>query len=263
MPKFVAVVGGDHSENKAVIQKLVSVLKSRGHHVAMIKEMKSIEALGIPEGSGETMEFRAASEEIVVASPLAQTAMFIKKKLCLNELVPFLDEMDYVLLEGFDKEKVFAKIIVAKTALEAASFSDGLAIAISGSVAETKDQTQVSAFEIPLFNIECQAEELANVVEEKAFVMLPNLKNCAFCHPVGECGYVTCYENAKAIVSGKSKTKGCPLTVKEKFIIEVNGVKVPLKDFPQMILQNMILGMLSSLHGTDDVKTVKIEIEKE
>jgi molybdopterin-guanine dinucleotide biosynthesis protein B len=261
MPKFVAIVGGKKSGKTVVIQQLVPVLKSKGYHVATIKEMKSIKTIDIPEASKDTWKHSEAGAEIVVTLPLDETVLFLRKKLSLNEIVPFLNEMDYIILEGFDKEKVFPKIIAAKTAEEAASFSDGLAIAISGIIAEIKEEKQkATTLRIPLYSIKTQTEELANVVEEKAFEMLPNLVNCAKCHPVGECGYPTCYDNAKAIVSGKSKARRCPLSQKEKFIIEVNGVKVPLKNFPQMIVQNMLLGMLSALHGTGDIRTVKIEM---
>ena len=263
MPKFVAVVGAKHSGKTVIIQQLVPVLKRRGYHVATIKEMKSAKTKAAPKTSKDTLKQSEPDAEIFVASPLNETTLILKKKISLKEIVPFLNGMDYIVLEGFDKEKVFAKITAAKAAREAASFSDGLAIAISGRVTETKQETQkASALQIPLFNIKNQAEELANVVEEKAFSMLPNLLDCAKCHPVGECGFPTCYDNAKAIVSGKSKARCCPLSQKEKFCIEVNGVKVPLKNFPEAIIQNMLLGMLSSLHETEDIESFKIEMNK-
>ncbi len=263
MARFVAVVGGKHSGKTTTVQQLIMVLKGRGYRVATIKEMPNRESIDVPADSHDTWKHGEAGADIVVASPQNETVMFIKRKLGLNEIAPFLQDADYVVLEGFREAKILPKIIAAKTADEAVSFSDGLTIAISGILAESVTETKrVSELQTPVFSSKTQAEALADVVEQKAFTILPNLVDCAKCHPVGECGYPTCYEYAKAMVSGKSKIRCCPLDLKENFIIEVNGNKLPLKDFPQTIIQNMLLGLTSSLHGAKNIKTLKIEINQ-
>jgi molybdopterin-guanine dinucleotide biosynthesis protein B len=90
-----------------------------------------------------------------------------------------------------------------------------------------------------------------------SFPKLPNLFHC------GECGYPTCYDMAKAIVKGEPQAKGCFLTQKQDFVLEVNGAKVPLKEFPQQILQSTLEGMILSLGGIPPIKTLKIEVKKE
>jgi len=263
MTKYVAVVGTKNSGKTAVIQQLIAALKQRGYHVGSIKEMDCINKIDVFKASKGDWNHSEAGAEIVFASQLSETVLFLKKKLSLNEIIPFLGKIDYVVLEGFDKEKVFPKIIVAKTAEEVVPYLDGLAIAVSGLLAETEAEAQkASDLSIPLFNIKTQVEELADLVEEKAFTMLPNLPGCATCHPVGECGYPSCYEHAKAIVSGASKLRVCPLKAKENFTIEVNGIKLPLKDFPQKIVLNALIGMMSSLHGGKEIKSLKIELRE-
>ena len=261
MTRFIAIVGAKQSGKTKIIQQLVPALKSRGYRVATIKEMSRIQTIDTPEAAKDTWKHSEAGAEIVVASPQSETVLFLKKKLSLNEIVPFLQDLDYVILEGFEKEKVSPKIIAARTAEEAASFSDGLAIAISGIIAESVVETnKVSELKIPVFNGNTQLEKLADLIEQKAFAILPNLVGCTKCHPVGECGYSSCYEHAKAIVSGESKARCCPLGSKDNVTIEVNGVKLPLKNFPQMIIQNVLIGMFSSLHGAEEVRTLKIEM---
>jgi molybdopterin-guanine dinucleotide biosynthesis protein B len=263
MTRFVAVVGEKHSGKTTTVQQLIIVLKSRGFRVATIKEMPNIASIDTPAATHDTWKHGEAGAEIVVASPQNETALLIKRKLGLNEIAPFLQNIDYVILEGFEKEKTIPKIITGKTAKETALFLDGLAIAISGILTESTTETKkASKLQIPVYNAITQAEQLADLIEQKAFTILPNLSNCAKCHPLGECGYLSCYEHAKAIVSGKSKLRCCPLDLKEKCVIEVNGIRLPLKDFPQTIIQNILIGMASSLHGAEKIKTLKIKINQ-
>lgn len=262
MRQFIAVVGGKHSGKTTIVEKIVPVLKTRGYRVATIKEMVSIQMIDSPEAAKDTWRHSKAGAEIVVALPKAETVLFLKKKLNLNEIVPFLADTNFVVLEGFDKEKVFPKIIVAKTADEAMTFQDGLAVAITGIISESNTETKAAVkIGIPIINANTDAEKLADIAEKSAFTMLPNLAGCASCHPTGECGYVNCYEYAKAIVSEKTKARNCPLDFKDNLLIEVNGVRLPLKDFPQTIIKNALLGMMSSLHGAEEIKTLKIEIK--
>lgn len=250
MARFVAVVGSKKSGKTALIQQIVPILKNRGYHVATIKEMSCTQMLETPE----------SIVELVIACPQNETALLFRKKLSLNELVPFLNDIDYVILEGFENEKLFAKIIVANTADEVTSFSDGLAIAISGNIANCRSDFAHLSLKIPVINGTLDADKIVDVIEQKTFTLLPNLVGCATCHSVGECGYATCYEYAKAIISGESEAFGCPLDLRDNVAVEINGVKLPLKDFPQTIIRNSLIGMFSSLHGVDDIRTLKIEI---
>jgi molybdopterin-guanine dinucleotide biosynthesis adapter protein len=263
MPRYIAVVGGKHSGKTTLTQQLIRTLKNRGYHVATIKEMPNAQTIDTPASTHDTWKHTQAGADIVVASPKNETVLFINKKLCLNEIAPYLEGLDFVVLEGFEKEKTLPKIIAAKTVEEAASFSDELAIAISGIIANSKEETlKASEFKIPVYNNTTQSEALADLVEQKAFTLLPNLQGCANCHPTGPCGYINCYEFAKAIVAQKTVERCCPLDKKEELLVEVNGVRVPLKDFPERFIEAALIGMFGSLHGCEDIKTLKVELHK-
>ena len=256
MPKLVAVVGGKHSGKTTVIESLIRQLKSRGYRVGTVKEMVRIPTLDTP--ATETDRYTKAGAETVVAVPRNETVIFLKKRLSIKEILPYLFGLDYVLLEGFESEKTLTKIIAAKTAEEAASFSDGLAIAISGLITESKQETaKASELQIPLLNSLGQAEKLADIIEQKAFAKLPALLHC------GECGYESCYAMAKAMVKGDGKAKGCMLTKKEKVTIEVNGIRITLKEFPRQIISDTLEGMVHSLEGVPEIKELKIKLKKE
>ncbi|MCL5877692.1 MAG: molybdopterin-guanine dinucleotide biosynthesis protein B [Candidatus Bathyarchaeota archaeon] len=263
MPRYIAIVGGKHSGKTTLTQQLVRTLKNRGYHVATIKEMPNTQTIDPPAASHDTSKHTEAGADIVVASPKNETVLFINKKLGLNEIAPYLCGMDFVVLEGFENETVLPKIIAAKTAQEAASFSDGLAIAISGIIAGSAHETQaVSRLKISVLHGKTQLGVLADLVEQKAFTLLPNLTECAKCHPTGQCGYLNCYEYAKAIVADKTAERCCPLDKKEELVVEVNGVRLPLKDFPARFVEEALVGMFGSLHGGKDIKSLRVELRR-
>jgi hypothetical protein len=43
--------------------------------------------------------------------------------------------------------------------------------------------------------------------------------------------------------------------------LEVNGRSIPLTEFPDEFIQNTIIGMISSLKGVGEIKTVKLSLE--
>jgi len=48
-----------------------------------------------------------------------------------------------------------------------------------------------------------------------------------------------------------------------KISVEINNEKVELTEFPTKIIINVLLGMLQSLHGVDEVQTAVVRLEAE
>jgi molybdopterin-guanine dinucleotide biosynthesis protein MobB len=168
LPRFVAVVGGKHSGKTTVIEHLLAELKSRGFRVGAVKEMVRVPTLDTP--AKETDRYSHAGAEIIVAVPRDETVVFIKKRLSINEILPYLNGLDYVLLEGFESEKALPKIIAAKTADEAADYFDNSVFAVSGLMAESETEAaKATHLKIPVLKSEVQTKELADLVEQKAF----------------------------------------------------------------------------------------------
>jgi len=166
VPKLVAVVGGKHSGKTTVIEHLIVELKRRGYRVGAVKEMVRIPTLDTP--STETDRYSIAGAETIVAVPRDETVVFIKRRLNIEEIVPFLRELDYVVLEGFGSEKMLPKIIAAKTSDEAKSYYDNSTIAVSGIMAESEIEiNKAAAIKIPIFGL-TETEALADLIEKKA-----------------------------------------------------------------------------------------------
>lgn len=255
MTRLVSVVGGKHSGKTTVIRYLISDLKLRGYKVSSIKEMLNIQWVDL--SGKDTWEHGKAGAEIVVATPLNETVFFVKRKLVLNEIMPFLSGFDYVILEGFEHETV-ARIVAAKDVKEAEKFSDSLTIAVSGLIAESEEEIRkVSNLKAPIFNCKFESAKIADLVEQKAFPLLPGVPHC------GECGYRSCYEFAKAIVAGTEARRNCPLLMRDDVVLEVNGKMIPLKLFPRTIITNIVRGIVSSLKDIEEVREVKIIVRKD
>ncbi|MEM2440718.1 MAG: molybdopterin-guanine dinucleotide biosynthesis protein B [Candidatus Bathyarchaeia archaeon] len=255
MVRIVAVVGGKHSGKTTIIQNLVRELKGRGYRVGSAKEMPNVKWVDVP--GKETWKHSEAGAEMVAGTAMNETVLFVKRKLTISELAAFFAGFDYLLLEGFEGEKTMAKIIAAKDAEEAQEFHDGLAIAVSGIIAESEGEAKkASTLGVPVLDCEQEIGRLADLVVQKALPPFPGFARC------GECGYKFCHELAKAIIAGTANLRGCPLYDREDVVLEVNGKTVPLKSFPSMFIKKVLLGMVSSLNGVGHIEEIKLVVKR-
>jgi molybdopterin-guanine dinucleotide biosynthesis adapter protein len=163
-PRFLAVVGGKHSGKTTTIENLILELRRRGYRVGTVKEMVRISSLDTP--GKETDRYTVAGAETVVAVPRDETVVFIKRKLTLWEIAPFLANLDFVLLEGFETETTIPRVIAAKNVKEVQTFSQGQVVAVSGLLAESAEGGL--KLDKPLLNCRLQGRELAELVVQKA-----------------------------------------------------------------------------------------------
>jgi molybdopterin-guanine dinucleotide biosynthesis adapter protein len=169
LPKLVAVVGGKHSGKTTVIEHLLAEFKLRGYRVGTIKEMVRIPTLDTP--ATETDRYSNAGAEIVVAVPRDETVVFVKKRLGLTEILPFVKDLDFVVLEGFETEKGLARVIASKTVLEAENYMDKSVIAVSGLLTQSEEESKkATCFNVPVVNVLVDASVLADLVMKKAHV---------------------------------------------------------------------------------------------
>jgi molybdopterin-guanine dinucleotide biosynthesis protein B len=124
-------------------------------------------------------------------------------------------------------------------------------------ITESNEKTaKATELGLPMVNVLADAEKLADIVETKAFELPAGLTHC------GECGFATCEDLAKAMVAGEPKAKGCVLLSGVGTVsLEVNGVRVPIKEFPREVIRNVLEGAVSTLHGVKEIQTLTIKIE--
>lgn len=255
MVRVVAVVGGKHSGKTTVIQRLVYELERRGYKVGSVKEMPNADWIDV--SGKETWRYGEAGAEVVAGVARNEVALFIKKRLGLRDLMAFFAGLDYLfLLEGFEEERNIVRIVAAKDFVEAQIFHNDLTIAISGLIAESKEEIKkASNLGVPIFNCITEADKLADLIEQKALPLFPNLGRC------GECGYNSCHDLARAIITGATSLRECPLLRKEDVVLEVDGRIVPLKSFPSLFIKRTLIGMISSLNGIGQAKEIKVIVK--
>ncbi len=167
MPKLVAVVGGKHSGKTTVIEHLLAELKSSGYCVAVVKEMVRIPMLDTP--ATETGRYSEAGAEIIVALPRQETVIFVKRQLSIKEILSYLPRIDFVILEGFEREPNLPKIIAAKTSEEIEKYMDDRVFAISGLITGAElEIKKAKQCKIPMLKSKEQARELVDLIEHKA-----------------------------------------------------------------------------------------------
>lgn len=171
---------------------------------------------------------------VAVFSTNKQTAFFYDR-LSLEEILSKLDN-ELVIIEGFKeqlKDLNIPKILIVKD-------DNGLDLEDSQTIMVIKDYKY-------------DIDEVVKNVLEKAVVPTYNL-NC------GHCGH-NCKIFVEKVVNEELRWDRCVLSNGIK--ITVNGKTIPANPFVSKIIKNAIKGIVSSLKGADDPKSISIIIENE
>lgn len=104
MPPLVSIVGKSESGKTTLIEKLIPVLKRRGLRVGVVKHTHHGFDMD-HEGKDSHRHRQAGADTVMVASP-GQVAM-IKRfdSEHLSDLVPFFNDMDLLIAEGFKRDR--------------------------------------------------------------------------------------------------------------------------------------------------------------
>ncbi len=241
--KAVAFVGYKKSGKTSALENVAKILKERGYKIGIAKSMHT----NFDKEGSDTWRFEQIADYVLVKAQDTDALLF--KAEGINAFFSFMPEVDFLLLEGFKSIKHVPKVICARNESDVKELNDGLAIAVSGVIANKKSG-EIDG--LPIINALEEPEKLANLIEKKAF-MLPNID----CHM---CGF-TCYEMAKLIVKGEKTINDCKvISSKPKVVVKIDGKLLPMKDWVQEMVEKTIRGLLSSMKGYRDGK-IEIKIE--
>jgi molybdopterin-guanine dinucleotide biosynthesis protein B len=241
-PKTVSVTGFKNSGKTRVVEAIVKELSSRGLKVGTLKHTADDIVLDSP--GKDTSRHREAGS---IATGILQentTALFIDQKISIHQAAEKLGAIDYLVIEGFKTIDTHARVIVPRLDEEVAKLDNGLVIA-----AVKIPESGYSGKAILLDD----ADKLADLVEEKAYPMLPGLD----CH---SCGYETCREMGIALLGREAKLEQC-VGYRTDGVLKVNGVDVPMGNFVREAMQSVVLGFVKTLKGAGDARKVELSFE--
>lgn len=245
-PRIVAVVGYKDSGKTRLVEALVRELTGRGYRVGTLKHTAEEVPLDTP--GKDTWRHREAGSVASAILHGRSAAFFIDGYTSVNEAVERLGAVDFVIVEGFKTLGTVARIPVPRNADEASELTNGLEIAVAD-LTNRGIHAQSEAIVIPLDKVGM----MADLVEEKAFPMLPGLD----CHG---CGYEDCRSLARAVLAGEVGAEACA-AFDPGFSLRVDGVNVPLGPFVKDVTRNTVLGLVRSFKGVGDPRSVELSFE--
>lgn len=228
--KVIGITGYKKSGKTTLTLKLSDELIKRGYKVAVIKHTDE----DLDLANSDTSKYKEILTQVAAITP-EESVIFLKNKKKLEKIVKYF-EADIILIEGFKKEKTFPKIVCLREESEKAELFDGLQLCTAGFVSKGTD-SKLCDFNI--LNDE-DIKKIAKIAINKSF-KLPNL-DC------GECGYQDCYGLAQEIVKGNKTLNDCS-SLEPSTLVKVNGKIISMNPFISKIVQNTIIGLLSSLKG--------------
>ncbi len=228
--KCVGIVNCSGKNEPSLMAYLSNELKRREYKVALVEYVTSLK--GTPEKKADIQN--DYSHTVVNCFPDKTTFSF-ENSMSLDDILALFDA-DYVLINGFEEDKSYPRIIIMDENRKEQDCLNGLEIAGYGTA------------HTPYFPVTQDITQLIDIIEEKSF-KLPNL-NCK------ACGFDNCYAFAKEIVKGNRKSEDC-ISLNPKVAIEIDGTPLPMNPFIAGIVENTIRALLSSFKG---YKKGRIEI---
>ncbi|WP_423792236.1 molybdopterin-guanine dinucleotide biosynthesis protein B [Methanocaldococcus indicus] len=223
--RVIGIIGYKNSGKTTLIE---NILKNSNYKIGVVKHSHV-------EDKGDTQRFFNSGAEVTILSSDEKTTIFTKPKKLENILSLLLNyNLDFVLIEGFKEE--LTKLNIPK-----------IVMLINKEGNELIDDHTVYVIEDYNYDI----NEVLKIIEEKAIIPTMNL-NC------GHCGY-NCYRFVKALAKNEVKWNDCVLS--NNIRIVVDDKIIPTVPFVSKIVTNTILGLITSLKGVNNPKTIKITIK--
>jgi molybdopterin-guanine dinucleotide biosynthesis protein B len=246
LARAVSVVDFKDSGKTRVVEALVGELVGRGFQVGTLKHTAESVLLDTP--GKDTWRHREAGSGATAILHGRGSAFFVDRAMTVGEAVAKLGDLDFVVTEGFKSLESMAKLIVPREEGDIGALSDGLEIGVvivDGRYVRGEGGIPVIALG--------DVGGLADVVEERAFPVLPGL-DCR------GCGFGSCLEFGRALLAGEAELGAC-VGFGSAFSLRVDGVEVALGPFVQDVTRGVVLGLVSSFKGVGQPGRVELSFE--
>lgn len=247
--KIFSVTGITQSGKTTTIENIIKELIKRNYTVGSIKEIHFDDFKIDLEGTN-TDRHKKAGSSLVTARGKFETDILHQEKMSINEILKDYSQ-DYVAMEGV-RDTCAPKIVTAHDIKGIDDRLDETTFAISGRI--SNEITEYKG--IPVINSQTDIKKLVDLIEEKVFNRLPDVRN-ECCH---ECGY-TCKEMCANILNGKANRSDCVLS-NDNITLKINGKEITIVPFVQKILKNSIEAVVKELDGYNKNGDIEICIKK-
>lgn len=285
--KIVSIVGRKNTGKTSLTVKVIEELTRRGYNVASIKH--SHHTMEMDKENTDTWKHKQAGSKVVVG--IGSTTFFnVRREMDLNRLlflIRYMDDIDFVVIEGFKKYN-YPKIITSPDVRDEYTIKevDSFSIDEKG-VKELVDLIEKRGHDIvdTLFANNCgfnNGEAIASEIRKGNLTVedLDNVKSYMSIdgHVIGLNRFVSDYlkqtvlgvvstlnlddydvktiENIELLIPGDSEIQKS----EAKTTVLINGKPLEMNKFTENIVANSIKAMVKSLKTEDNVKTIDIEI---
>lgn len=243
MIRTIGIAGYKKSGKTKMVEKIVEKLKKQDYRVGTVKHVPQ-EGFTLDQPNTDSWRHaQAGADEIVSISPDEVATIEKRSNAELGEVLLGLENLDFVIIEGFRESEIVPKIMVACDIEEASKLDDEFTVGFVGSGVEDK----------PVF-ADDDVDSIVNLIKEKAISPVGNL-DC------GECGYDSCRDFILATIEGDAPVDGC-LALGGSVSLHIDGKRVPLKSFVKDFIANSVSGMISSLKRSEGKKIV-LEVNRD
>ncbi|NYB74407.1 molybdopterin-guanine dinucleotide biosynthesis protein B [Sedimentibacter hydroxybenzoicus DSM 7310] len=247
--KVFSVIGITDSGKTTTIEHIIKELKKRNYSVGTVKHIHFHGFKMDVEGTN-TDRHKKAGSSLVTARGEYETDILFQEKLSINEILNFYNH-DFVILEGA-RDTCAPKIVTAHDEEAIEERLDETSFAVSGRIADTINEYKG----LPAISAVKDIEKLVNLIEEKVFDRLPDMKDeCC-----KKCGY-TCKELCSLILKGKAERGDCILD-EQKVVLKINGKAIKMVPFVQKVLFNSVESIVKELEGYNENGDIEICIRK-
>lgn len=228
---ILGIYGHSDSGKTDLVEKLTRTL-SKKYRVAVIKHICKPD-FSVDTPGKDTYRHAKAGAFLVVAASEGETAYILKRGEMLAEMTKQIESYspDIILVEGFKRADI-PKVSVGRIKRE------------KNTVVRYRAETD---FKKILAYIERELRI------EKNLAKLPMLDCKKCCH--------TCREFAALILKKKKTFEDCPYFSEKEVSVTVNGKTIPLGRFAKEIVSQTLTGMISSLKGVEEIKSIEIKID--
>ncbi|NHK30128.1 MAG: molybdopterin-guanine dinucleotide biosynthesis protein B [Asgard group archaeon] len=160
--KIIIIVGYTNSGKTSTLLEIIKELVSRGYEVNTVKSIH-IDGFSIDQEGKDSWRHQQAGATVTATRSDVETAILYQKSMNVKELIPFFDA-DYLILEGFAKEKNIPRILCAKNIEEIDDRFNESVFALSGIISNEMQEYNG----IKVINGLTNVKELVDLVEKKA-----------------------------------------------------------------------------------------------